>query len=61
MSTFESESPVGDDCGVQFYELASFDSLQIYSVAISSTFHSSGYGVTLVSAVTSCEYGSGSE
>ena len=61
LRTLESESPVGDDCGIELYELAAFYGLQINGIAISCPFYCSGYGVTIVSAVTSCEYGSSSE
>ena len=61
LRSFEGEGSVGDDCRIEFYELAAFCGLQINGIAIGSAFYCSGYGVTFVSAVTSCEYGSGSE
>ena len=61
LRSFEGEGSVGDDCRIEFYELAAFCGLQINGIAIGSAFYCSGYGVTFVSAVTSCEYGSSSE
>ena len=61
LRSFEGEGSVGDDCGIEFYELAAFYGLQKDGIAVGCTLYRSGYGVTLVPAVTGCEYGSGSE
>jgi len=47
LRSFEGEGSVGDDCRIEFYELAAFCGLQINGIAIGSAFYCSGYGVTV--------------
>ena len=61
LCTLEGKCSIFDDSRVQFYELASFHGFQIYGVAVGCTLYSSGYGVTVVSTVTSCKYSGYSE
>ncbi len=61
LRALEGECTTFDDSRVQFDELASFHGFQIYGVAVGCTLYSSGYGVTVVSTVTSCTYSGYSE
>ena len=61
LCALEGKCSTFDDSRIQFDELASFHGFQIYGVAVGCTLYSSGYGVTVVSTVTSCKYSGYSE